>query len=142
MMVCVADLGVRVRSAVQTDAGAIGETHAAAWTAAYDHIFEASFLARGLHAHPSHCKLVLSPSGGIPARSDRQWRCGHSSSELITAPGELEALALEAPPPINVAGVVAVINPTTTWVTVVLSVARRVGPRRCRCHRQCCTRGE
>jgi ribosomal protein S18 acetylase RimI-like enzyme len=45
-MVDVADLAVRVRSAVQTDAGAIGETHAAAWTAAYGHIFEASFLTR------------------------------------------------------------------------------------------------
>lgn len=59
-MVCVADLGVRVRSAVQTDAGAIGETHAAAWTAAYDHIFEASFLARAADGRRVGWPQVLS----------------------------------------------------------------------------------
>jgi N-acetylglutamate synthase-like GNAT family acetyltransferase len=40
----VATRPIRIRAAVLEDADAIGETHAEAWTAAYDHIFERAFL--------------------------------------------------------------------------------------------------
>jgi GNAT superfamily N-acetyltransferase len=63
----VADLDIRVRPAREADADAIGETHAAAWTAAYDHIFDPSFLASAAesrrlgwtHTLPS---LLIAPS--------------------------------------------------------------------------------
>jgi GNAT superfamily N-acetyltransferase len=38
------DRVLRVRKAVEADGDAIGEAHAAAWVAAYDHIFDAAFL--------------------------------------------------------------------------------------------------
>jgi GNAT superfamily N-acetyltransferase len=76
-MVFVTDLATRVRSAVPADAHAIGETHAAAWTAAYDHIFEASFLARAAdgrrigwpRALPN---LLIAPSLVLVAERDGQ----------------------------------------------------------------------
>jgi GNAT superfamily N-acetyltransferase len=40
----VSDAEVRVRAAVDTDATEIGAAHAAAWIAAYDHIFDSDFL--------------------------------------------------------------------------------------------------
>jgi GNAT superfamily N-acetyltransferase len=74
-MVCVADLAVRVRSAVETDAAAIGETHAAAWTAAYAHIFDASFLARAADGRrvgwrQSLPGLLVAPSFVLVAERD------------------------------------------------------------------------
>jgi GNAT superfamily N-acetyltransferase len=71
----VADLAVRVRSAVQADAGAIGEVHAAAWTAAYEHIFEPTFLARAADGRrvgwsQSLAGLLVAPSLVFVAECD------------------------------------------------------------------------
>jgi GNAT superfamily N-acetyltransferase len=38
---------IQVRRAVKGDAGVVGQAHAAAWVAAYDHIFEWEFLLAG-----------------------------------------------------------------------------------------------
>jgi GNAT superfamily N-acetyltransferase len=73
----VADLDVHVRPARDADADAIGETHAAAWTAAYDHIFDASFLGRAAESRrlgwsQTLPRLLVAPSFVLVAERDGQ----------------------------------------------------------------------
>jgi N-acetylglutamate synthase-like GNAT family acetyltransferase len=46
MLCCVVDAEIRVRNAVAADGQEIGEAHAEAWLAAYEHIFDPEFLRR------------------------------------------------------------------------------------------------
>jgi len=76
-MISVPDRRLRVRPAELADAAAIGETHAAAWTAAYDHIFDASFLARAADGRrvgwrQSLPVLLVAPSVVLVAECDGQ----------------------------------------------------------------------
>jgi ribosomal protein S18 acetylase RimI-like enzyme len=110
MMVCVADLAVRVRSAVQTDAAAIGETHAAAWTTAYDHIFEASFLARAADGRrvgwrQSLPGLLVAPSFVLVAECDgRVMGFAHAGPEPAN-PGAAEIFGFYVHPAVWGSGV-------------------------------------
>ena len=67
MLSGVGDAGIRVRAAVDTDGNEIGEAHAAAWIAAYDHIFAPDFLrvaAEGRRTgwpHSIH-RLLVAPN--------------------------------------------------------------------------------
>jgi GNAT superfamily N-acetyltransferase len=59
--------GVRVRLAQVADADAIGETHSAAWSAAYPHLFDQAFLlaaaeSRRVGWRDSIERIVLAPS--------------------------------------------------------------------------------
>jgi len=67
MLSRVVDAAFRVRAAVDADAKEIGEAHAAAWIAAYDHIFDPDFLraaAEGRRTgwpHSIH-RLLVAPN--------------------------------------------------------------------------------
>jgi N-acetylglutamate synthase-like GNAT family acetyltransferase len=67
MLGLVVDREIRVRTAVAADGVEIGEAHAAAWIAAYDHIFDPDFLrmaAEGRRAgwpHSIH-RLLVAPN--------------------------------------------------------------------------------
>jgi GNAT superfamily N-acetyltransferase len=50
-----------VRIAVEADGKAIGEAHAAAWLAAYDHIFEPAFLAAAAASRRGEWPRVIGP---------------------------------------------------------------------------------
>ena len=56
---------LRVRKAVEADGAAIGEAHAAAWLAAYGHIFAATFLAAAAESRrvgwPQAIRRLLTP---------------------------------------------------------------------------------
>jgi GNAT superfamily N-acetyltransferase len=76
-MISVPDRRLRVRPAELADAGAIGETHAAAWTAAYAHIFDAFSLARAAEGRrlgwtQSLPTMLMAPSFVLLAERDGQ----------------------------------------------------------------------
>ncbi len=67
MLSRVSDAGIRVRAAVHADGKQIGEAHAAAWIAAYDHIFAPEFLrvaAEGRRTGWPHSirRLLVAPN--------------------------------------------------------------------------------
>ena len=67
MLSFVLEAAIRVRAAVDTDGKEIGEAHAAAWIAAYDHIFDADFLhaageGRGTGWPHSIHRLLVAPN--------------------------------------------------------------------------------
>jgi hypothetical protein len=85
----VADLYIRVRPAREADADAIGETLAAAWTAAYDHIFDASFLASAAESRRRDAPTRCRASSSVPALywlSSEKTRSSGSHTRVPKAP--------------------------------------------------------